>query len=1019
MGNGQLRDPSLEAVVEPRERKTTPLHSLMARRVTNILLVSSLYDSYTFEEDGGLSELLFAEYLELNLRYAPRIVRVSTGEEALAKLRSDRFDLVISMRRVGDMDIGRFSRKAYRIVPDVPVLLLTYNTRELELLDSAKLPHVDRTFVWQGDHRLFVAMIKYVEDGLNIEHDSAVAGVQAIILVEDSARFYSAYLPLLYSELVRQTQSLMSDSVNTMQRLMRMRARPKVLLATSYEEGLKLYRRHRQHVLGVIVDVAFPRHGERDLQAGRDFAQMVKKKDPARPVLMQSSDATNREFAHRINAGFIHKLSPSLLGEVREYMRTQLGFGPFIFRLPDGTEVAQADDLESLAGALLWVPEECLLFHGRHNHFSTWLMARTEFDLAYSLRSSKAEDFESPEEIRSHIHDALMERQEESVAGVVAEFPSGTFRARQMFVRIGTGSLGGKGRGLAFMNSVFNAYKTKRHIPGVKIHVPATAILTTGVFDRFMEKENLLPFVLEEEHDDEEITFAFLAASFLEDVTDQLRRFLAKIHYPLAVRSSSLLEDASFQPFAGVYRTYMIPNNHADLEVRLEELLCAIRLVYASTYHRNARSYLESTPNRLEEEKMAVVIQQIVGQRHGNYIYPIVGGTARSRDFYPVKGIAQEDGVAVVALGLGNKVMDGGKALRFSPAHPRKLYQFANVDDYLQHSQREFSALDLTRPGPDPMATPDGAADNLVELGLDVAEEHETLHAVGSVYDHENHAIYDGISREGARIVTMSGILKADVFPLAETLKFLLEVGEAGFSGPVEMEFAVKLSSKPDELHELGFLQIRPLGTGAEMRRVKIGDLSEEEAIVVSRKALGNGIIEGVADVVYVRPDRFERSRTAQVAREIGTINGLLKEDGRHFVLIGQGRWGSADQWLGIPVGWSQISNARCIVETDMKDIRVEPSQGTHFFQNITSLGIGYLTVNFGRGGGLLDYDWLEAQPAANETDYVRHVQFKEPLEIIMDGRQGLGVVMKAGCRVVRHEGADGVEVASEVQPPQ
>jgi hypothetical protein len=1011
MGNGRLREPGLEALVEPRERKTTPLHSLMARRVTNILLVSSLYDSYTFEEDGGLSELLFAEYLELNLRYAPRIVRVSTGEEALAKLRTDRFDLVISMRRVGDMDIGRFSRKAYRIVPDVPVLLLAYNTRELELLDTAKLPHVDRTFVWQGDHRLFVAMIKYVEDRLNVDHDTAMAGVQAIILVEDSARFYSAYLPLLYSELVRQTQSLMSDSVNTMQRLIRMRARPKLLLATSYEEGLQLYRRHQQHVLGVIVDAAFPRNGKRDFQAGLDFAQMVKQKDPERPVLMQSSDARNMEFAHRIGAGFIHKLSPKLLGEVRDYMRTHLGFGPFIFRLEDGTEVTRADDLESLAGALLWVPEDCLLYHARHNHFSTWLMARTEFDLAYSLRPNKAEDFAGPEEIRSHLHDALMERQEESMAGVVAEFPSGAFRARQMFLRIGTGSLGGKGRGLAFMNSVFNAYRVTRHIPGVKIRVPPTAILATGVFDRFMEAANLLPFVLEEEHDDEETTIAFLAAMFPEDETDQLRRFLDKVHYPLAVRSSSLLEDASFQPFAGVYRTYMIPNNHPDLEVRLEELLSAVRLVYASTYHQDARSYLDSTPNRLEEEKMAVVIQQLVGRRFGDYLYPTVAGTARSRDFYPVQGIAPEDGVAVVALGLGNKVMDGGKALRFSPAHPQKLYQFANVDDYLQHSQREFSALDLTLPGPDRMATPEGAASNLVELGLDVAEEHGTLHAVGSVYDHENHAIYDGISRDGARIVTMSGILKADVFPLAKTLQFLLQIGEAGFSGPVEVEFAVKLRTSPTKLHELGFLQIRPLGSGADMREVKLKELSEEEAVVVSRKALGNGIIEDVADIVYVRPEVFDRSLTVQIAQEIGTINRLLKAAGRHFVLVGQGRWGSADQWLGIPVGWSQISNARCIVETDMKDIKVEPSQGTHFFQNITSLGIGYLTVNFGKGGGIVDYDWLDAQPAANETDLVRHVQFKEPLEIALDSRHGLGVVMKAGCGVVRREGSNGLGV--------
>jgi hypothetical protein len=1016
MGNGRFRDPSLEAIVEPRQHKTTPLHSLMARRVTNILLVSSLYDSFTFEDEGGLSELLFAEYLELNLRYAPRIVRVSTGDEALGRLRTDRFDLVISMRRVGDMDISAFSSRAHQIVPGLPVLLLAYNTRELELLESAPLPHVDRTFVWQGDHRLFVAMIKYVEDRLNVEHDAKVAGVQAIILVEDSARFYSAYLPLLYSELVRQTQLLMSDSVNTMQRLIRMRARPKLLLATTFEDGLALYRKYREHVLGVIVDVAFPRNGVRDYQAGIDFARMVKEEDPERPVLLQSSDASNREHAHRIHAGFIHKHSPSLLAEVRDYMRTHLGFGPFIFRLPGGTEVTRAEDLESLASALLWIPEDSLLYHARHNHFSTWLMARTEFDLAYALRARKTSDFRGAEDIRRHLHDALMERQEESLAGVVAEFPVGAFRGGAMFVRIGTGSLGGKGRGLAFMNALFTAYKIKRRIPGVRIQVPPTAILATSVFDEFMEAAGLLSQVLEEQHTDDEITQAFLDAPFPDEVRSQLRRFLQKVHYPLAVRSSSLLEDASFQPFAGVYRTYMIPNNAEDLEARLEELLCAIRLVYASTYYADARSYLESTPNRLEEEKMAVVVQQLVGRRYGDYHYPNVAGTARSRDFYPVPGIAPEDGVAVVALGLGNTVMDGGKALRFSPAHPHKLYQFANVEDYLRHSQRDFSALDLSRPGPCPEAGQKVACSNLAELGLDVAEEHETLHAVGSVYHHENHAIYDGISRPGPRLVTMSGILKSEVFPLAKTLQFLLKVGEAGFSAPVEMEFAVKLRARAKEPHEFGFLQIRPLGSTDDIREVDIEVIEEAQAIVVSRRALGNGIIEGVCDLVYVRPDTFDRAKSTQVAQEIGQINRTLRQDGRHCVLIGQGRWGSSDPWLGIPVGWSQISMARCMVETDLKDIRVEPSQGTHFFQNITSLGIGYFTVNFGQEGGILDYQWLDSQPARSETHYVRHLHFQTPLEIVLDGRKGVGVVMKPGSRVVRRGEASHGEVGQ--QPP-
>ncbi len=1014
-----MRDPALEAVVERRGQKSTPLYALMQRRVTNLLLVSSLYDSYTFEEEGGLAELLFAEYLELNLRYAPRIVRVSTGEEALELLRTDRFDLVVSMRRVGDMDIAAFSRKVHELVPELPVLLLAYNTRELELLEARPLPDVDRIFVWQGDHRLFMAMIKYVEDRLNVERDTATAGVQTIILVEDSARFYSSYLPLLYAELVRQTQLLMSDSVNTMQRLIRMRARPKILLATSFEEGLKLYWRYKEHVLGVIVDVAFPRGGKRDSRAGIDFAAMVKKEDPERPVLMQSSDLSNRDAAHALNAGFIHKLSPSLLGEVRDFMRSHLGFGPFIFRLPDGTEVARAEDLESLAATIMWIPEASLLYHASRNHFSTWLMARTEFDLAYALRPRRTEEFESPTEIRELLHDSLIERREESMAGVVAEFSSGAFKPRQMFVRIGTGSLGGKGRGLAFMNALFNAYKIKRHVPGVKIFVPPTAILATSVFDRYMEAAGLTRFVLEGEHSDEEITKAFLAAEFPASETEQLRKFLEKIKYPLAVRSSSLLEDASFQPFAGVYRTYMIPNNDESLHVRLEQLLCAIKLVYASTYYCDARSYLDSTPNRMEEEKMAVVIQQLVGRQHGQYHYPNLAGTARSRDYYPVEGIEPEDGVAVAALGLGTQVMDGGKAIRFSPAHPGRLYQFATVDDYLRHSQRAFYALDLDRPGPCREATLANATANLARLDLAVAEEHETLHAVGSVYSAESQAIYDGISRPGPRLVTLAGMLKTEIFPLAPVLQFLLQVAEAGFSAPVEMEFAVKLRARPREVHEFGFLQVRPLGTGGDVREINIGSIDDSQAICVSRRCLGNGVIEDVADVIYVRPDRFDRSKTVAIAQEIGQLNLQLKEERRHCVLIGQGRWGSADHWLGIPVGWAQISTARCIVETDLKDIRVEPSQGTHFFQNITSLGIGYFTVNFGPDGGLVDYAWLDSQPALRETEHVRLVRFAEPLDIVLDGRQRVGAVMKSGCRVRRREGPNGIEVVCEAEPPR
>jgi len=1006
-----LKDPILEEIVARRKRKRAPLHTLMPRRVTQILLVSSLYDSFTFEEEGGLSELLFAEYLQLNLRYAPRIERVSTGAEALEKLGTEHFDLVISMMRVGDMDIREFSAQVRDIDDQLPVILLAYNTRELDLLENSQLPHVDRTFVWQGDHRLFVAIIKNVEDRLNVEHDTRAAGIQTIILVEDSARFYSSYLPMLYSELVKQTQTLMTDGVNTVQKLIRMRARPKILLATTYEEGIELYSRFRDHVLGVVTDAAFPRDGERDEQAGLDLALAVKDDNPECPVLMQSSDEKNRSFAHSIDAGFINKRSPSLLADVRSFMRNHLGFGDFVFRWPDGTRVTAAGDLESLAEAIVWVPEESLFYHAERNHFSTWLMARTEFDLAHALRPRKADEFKKTADLRNLLHDSLSEHREDSLAGVVAEFKPGAVRTPNMFVRIGHGSLGGKGRGLAFMNALFSTYRIKKRIPSVRIAVPPTAILSTGVFEEFMDDGGLAQFVLEEEHSDEEIAQAFLKTDFNPQRRDELRAFLADVTYPLAVRSSSQLEDASFQPFAGVYNTFMLPNNNADPEVRLDELVRAIKLVYASTYYSDARSYIESTPNRLEEERMAVVIQQLVGRSHGDCHYPNFAGNARSRDFYPVEGILSEDGVAMVALGLGNMVMDGGRCVRFSPGQPNRLYQFSSVDDYLRNSQREFHALALDSPPSSKQSSevPDPYR-NLRALGLDVAENHGTLHAVGSVYSPENHAIYDGISRAGPRLVTLAGVLKADVFPLATTLAFLLNVGEAGFGSPVEMEFAVKLSKKEGEPHEFGFLQIRPLGAGSVLTDIEIEEADLAHAACVSRKALGNGLIEDVTDLVYLRPDRFQRNRTLQIATEIGNINRLIRSDGRHYALIGQGRWGSADKWLGVPVKWSQISAARCIVETDMQDIRVEPSQGTHFFQNITSLGIGYLTVNFDDDRGMVDYDWLDQQPAVMETDYVRHLRFPAPLEIIIDGRKGLGVIMKAGCKVVRKMGVEHAE---------
>ncbi len=990
-----MQDRALDAILGPPEQVDAAFDSLMPRRVNNLLLVTSLYDCYTFIEDGRLSEMLFSEYLELNLRFAPSIERVSTAQEALQRIRAESFDLIISMPRLGDMDVRDFGRAVREIAPDLPVVLLASSARELCMLQELdSLPGIDRVFVWLGDVRLFLAIIKHIEDRENAWHDARTAGVKCILLIEDSVQFYSSYLPLLYTEIMKQTQTLMADGVNRMQKMMRQRARPKILLASSYEEGVELYERYRNDLLGVILDAFFLRGGAVDRSAGRDFARMVKSKTPGIPVVIQSK-SENASIATDIGVEFIDKNSPSLLNDLRKFMQNHLGFGDFVFRRPDGRLVSRASDLRNLEWALQAIPEDCLMYHVRRNDLAIWLMARTEFTVADVVRAISEDRDHSPAEMRGLLLHALASQRERNRAGVVADFSSGTFEGNSGFVRIGTGSLGGKGRGLAFTNALINKYKFSEHFPGVRIFVPPTAVLATGVFDQFMESSGLSSFALHIK-DDGRITKAFLDAEFPAEVVENLWIFLDWVRYPLAVRSSSLLEDASFQPFAGIYETYFIPNNHENTEVRLEELCNAIKMVYASTYHADAKAYIESTANRLEEEKMAVVIQQVVGQQHGNYFYPGVAGVARSINYYPMPGMKAEDGVASVVLGLGKAVVEGGRCVRFSPAHPRKPMQFLTVEECLDNAQSSFYALDLSQPGPRTgSAFPDAG---MVALELDQAEAHGTLAPVGSVYSPDNEAIYDGISRQGVRLVTMSGLLKGGVFSLGDALSFLLKVGEAGASCPVEIEFAVNLSSGTQQ-HEFGFLQIRPMVHGSDSQDIQLERIDAGDVLCLAHHALGNGYLEGVQDIVYVRPEKFDRGKTQWIAHEVGIINAVLKGRNRPYLLIGPGRWGSSDPWLGIPVKWSEISGVRCIIETNLADMHVDPSQGSHFFHNITSFGIGYLTID-AKNEDVLDLALLAALPAEAETEHLRHLSLTEPLEIALNSRRNYGVVMKPGKRV-------------------
>ncbi len=727
-----MKDRKLDEVIGRRGEETVPFYSLMSRRVRNVLLVSSLYDSYTLEEDGKFTEVLFSEYLNLNLRYAPRIVRVSTGDEALARMEEEDFDLVISMLNIGPMQCDELGRAMSEKGLKVPLVALAYTGRDLKIFqDEGRMQHVDQAFVWQGDVRLFLAIIKSVEDRLNAEHDSRVAGVKCIILVEDSIRFCSSYLPMLYTELMEQTQILMTEGVNQMQQLMRMRARPKILHAANYEDGLALYGKYRNNILGVILDVRFNKEGVECPEAGFQLAEEILSHNPECPILFQSSEEVNRASAHRMGAAFINKNSPTLLADLRDFMRSYLGFGDFVFRDSNGDEVARAGDLREMRRALRSISDDSLFYHAERNDFSTWLMARTEFDLANALRPQKVEDFDSASDLRSYLISSLTLWMERSRAGQVEDFSRETFDYFTAFSKIGSGSLGGKGRGLAFINALLNMYRVDEGFEDIDIHVPPTAVIATGVFDRFMENGELKELIFggsggrwqdEDEMWDSRVADAFLATPMPQDVVEMLRVFLGEVDYPLAVRSSSLLEDSPAHPFAGIYSTYMIPNNSPDIQVRLQQLLNAIRLVYASTYYSESMSYIESTPNRLEEEKMAVVIQQIVAKRHGSSFYPNLAGVAKSFNFYPLEGMAMDSGVVSVALGLGGTVVDGGKCVRFSPDSPGRLYQFSSTDEFLRNSQREFLALDLDRsPGVD--REDPGRDVHLVSLDLDRAQD--------------------------------------------------------------------------------------------------------------------------------------------------------------------------------------------------------------------------------------------------------------------------------------------------------
>lgn len=967
---------------------------LMPYRIREVLLVSSLYDAFILQEDGQVSDLLLEEGGDHAMPGSPRVTRASTAVEALNFLAGrSRFDLIIVTPQIGEMGPLAFAEEVKDEFGNIPVVLLGYDVVSVRAVLAAQERKVfDEAFLWSGDGLILRAIIALIEDRANCLHDTAKVGVQAVLLIEDSLDFLSSYLPLLYSEIVGQVRQVISDGVNLGHKLLRMRARPKILLARDLRTARWLYAEHKRHLLGVICDISFPRSrgGEKARQAGFELIEEIRREDANLPVLMQSSDHGNEERAKALGASFIGKDSPYLHLRIREFMLNNFGFGPFVFRGPDGQLEAKARSIRELREVAARVSIECLMHHAERNDFSTWLRARTEFDLATRLAVAHPSDFENGEALRTHLVTELDRARRAAGHGTIADFDRRTFDDTVHFSRIGTGSLGGKARGLAFVNHLLRHY-WEEEVPDVDVFVPPAVVITTELFDRFMGDNELYGPALGDELDDETRRHIFLRARLPGELVSDLRALLVFFRRPLAIRSSSLLEDAHFQPFAGVYETLMVPNCATD-EERLIELCRTIKLVYASAFTDRARSYLRSTAYQHEEEKMAVVIQEVVGQQHEERFYPNFAGVARSHNYYPHGPVKPEDGVVSVALGLGRLVVAGEGGLRFSPPYPHSLPDFSAVEDVLKNAQRNFYALDLTcgmRDIEEEGAYKPGRYD------IDVADRDGTLASIGSVYSAENDTIYDGTSRPGPRLVTFAGVLKHNLFPLAELSGRLLTLGAWGMGCPVEIEFAVDLT--PDEAgqRQLAILQMRPMVVAIEGGDFDIDRFSSEELLCRSERVSGNGYIEGLADILFVDPAEFERNKSRETAGDIAELNAILMKAERRFLLIGPGRWGSSDPWLGIPVEWGQIAGAKVVVETGFEGLRVQPSEGSHFFHNMTSFQVGYFTLNPQHGEGELNLDWLRAQPVVEKrANGLRWLRPSEPLVAILDGRGARGAVV-------------------------
>ena len=973
-------------------KATINFQDLMLHRIHEILLVASPYDAFILEEDGRLTQQILYEYLGMNLSYAPRVWHAKDATTGLRMLSDRSYDLVIVMMRISDMDPITFGEKVKNNYPDKPVILLGFDESEITPFPYDRMKKtIDQVYIWSGNANVFPAIIKNIEDRMNLKRDYNIADIRSIIMVEDDPRYYSIILPLLYRTALKHARDLISKSFSDTDRLLLFRARPKIILTSTYEEAIEIYNQYRNNILGFISDVRFPKKGVMDSDAGLKLIKYIRNKDSDMPVLLQSTNSEHKKHAKKVNASFIDKNSTTLMQDLESFIINNFGFGDFIFRDRKRNEISRANNLKQFQKILKTIPSKTLRYHASKNHFSNWLAVRGEFNIASNLRPIKISDFNNIEDLRKvildHLESGVNTRSRRSLVQYNAESKGEDID----FVRLSTGSLGGKARGLAFAINLINESGLNKKFDKINLRVPKVAVIGTDEFDYFMNENNLWKIAFAKNKSDKSIINSFLKGSLSKELTKTLSKYLSNIRFPLAIRSSSLLEDSQYQPLAGMYATYMLPNSNKSKTTRLEELTKAIKLVYASTYLKEPKSLIEGSVHHHEEEKMAVIVMELVGKSHANRFYPSASGLAQSFNYYPVSYMKRKEGVAYLALGLGRTIAEGEKSLRFSPKYPGIIPQYFSVRSTIDNSQNQFYALDLNK---GMKLLKHGLEENTSLFDLNIAEKDGELDWSASVVSNEDNVIRDSLRFDGTRVITFPSLLKWKTLPITDLLLDLLKLGESSLGCPVEIEFAINMHDTKETLTDFCLLQIKPMVVGGLDRIQDFDSIQKKNILCKSSVALGNGLIENINNLIIVDPKNFDPSKTKLIAKQIEKINNELS-DLEQYVLIGPGRWGSADPWLGIPVEWDQISKAKVIVEYGMDSFPVDPSFGSHFFQNVTSMRIGYFTINHKKRSDKIDMDWINTQQVKKKSKYIKWIKLDKPITVTIDGQTGEGNIIK------------------------